>query len=155
MGVAETLLKENSNRTEILARILPNMASAADARMLVAKLLNNNKIEVQKLRREVGFALKPMLGDHICTCLCVGMWLYIPFSFVMWRLGISRNQLSAANFLLTPLLTFFVLICFSYLTTGVMDGHYSLDLSNKMDKFCLNKLLEVGMTIAFRRANKR
>eukprot|EP01032_Pedospumella_encystans_P009853 gene9853-11567_t len=98
MGVAETLLKENSNRTEILARILPNMASAADARMLVAKLLNNNKIEVQKLRREVGFALKPMLG--------------------------------------------------------VMDGHYSLDLSNKMDKFCLNKLLEVGMTIAFRRANK-
>ena len=82
MGVAETLLKENSNRTEILARILPNMASAADARMLVAKLLNNNKIEVQKLRREVGFALKPMLGNHICTCLCVGMWLHIPFSFV-------------------------------------------------------------------------
>ena len=62
MGVAETLLKENSNRIEILARILPNMASAADARMLVAKLLNNNKIEIQKLRREVGFALKPMLG---------------------------------------------------------------------------------------------
>ncbi len=68
MGVAETLLKENSNRTEILARILPNMASAADARMLVAKLLNNNKIEVQKLRREVGFALKPMLGK-ILHCL--------------------------------------------------------------------------------------
>ena len=38
---------------------------------------------------------------------------------------------------------------------GVMDGHYSLDLGNQMDKFCLNKLLEVGMTIAFRRAKKR
>jgi hypothetical protein len=36
-----------------------------------------------------------------------------------------------------------------------MDGHYSLDLSNQMDKFCLNKLLELGMTIAFRRAKKR
>jgi len=36
-----------------------------------------------------------------------------------------------------------------------MDGHYSLDLSHQMDKFCLNKLLEVGMTIAFRRAKKR
>ncbi len=70
MGVAETLLKENSNRTEILARILPNMASAADARMLVAKLLNNNKIEVQKLRREVGFALKPMLGKYCIARLC-------------------------------------------------------------------------------------
>ena len=63
MGVAETLLKENSNKIEILSRILPNMASAADARMLVAKLLHNNKIEIQKLRREIGFALKPMLGE--------------------------------------------------------------------------------------------
>ena len=75
--------------------------------------------------------------------------------FCMWLLGICGNQLSVANFLITSLLTFFVLICFSYFLIGVMDGHYSLDLSNKMDKFCLNKLLEVGMTIAFRRANKR
>jgi hypothetical protein len=36
-----------------------------------------------------------------------------------------------------------------------MDGHYSLDLSSQMDKFCLNKLLEVGMTIAYRRAKNR
>lgn len=81
MGVAETLLKENSNRTEILARILPNMASAADARMLVAKLLNNNKIEVQKLRREVGFALKPMLGKHIFTCICVFFFVVVPSAY--------------------------------------------------------------------------
>jgi hypothetical protein len=67
MGVAETLLKENSNRVEILSKILPQMASAADARMLVAKLLDNNKTEIQKLRREIGFALKPMLG----TCASV------------------------------------------------------------------------------------
>ena len=80
MGVAETLLKENSNRTEILARILPNMASAADARMLVAKLLNNNKIEVQKLRREVGFALKPMLGN-IFFLFCVGFFFCVKTYF--------------------------------------------------------------------------
>lgn len=81
MGVAETLLKENSNRTEILARILPNMASAADARMLVSKLLNNDKIEVQKLRREVGFALKPMLGEECCAFLCVFLLLLL---YDMW-----------------------------------------------------------------------
>ncbi len=62
MGIADTLLKENSNKVEILARILPQMASAADARMVVAKLLDNNKTEIQKLRREIGYALKPMLG---------------------------------------------------------------------------------------------
>ena len=38
---------------------------------------------------------------------------------------------------------------------GVMDGHYSLALGNQMQKFCVNKLLEIGMTIAFRRAKKR
>lgn len=36
-----------------------------------------------------------------------------------------------------------------------MDGHYCLDLSNELDKFCLNKLLELGMTIAYRRAKNR
>lgn len=39
-------------------------------------------------------------------------------------------------------------------TIGCMDGFYSLDLSNQMDKFCFNKLLEMGMTIAYRRAKK-
>jgi hypothetical protein len=69
MGIADTLLKENSNKVEILARILPQMASAADARMVVAKLLDNNKTEIQKLRREIGFALKPMLGKFFCVFL--------------------------------------------------------------------------------------
>ncbi|KAJ1380821.1 hypothetical protein B484DRAFT_31568, partial [Ochromonadaceae sp. CCMP2298] len=62
MGVADTLLKENSNLIQILAKILPQMASAADSRMLVAKLLHNNKTEIGKLKREVGQALRPMLG---------------------------------------------------------------------------------------------
>jgi hypothetical protein len=96
LGVADTLLKENSNMIQILAKILPQMASALDSRQLVGKLLHNNKTEIGKLKREVGFALKPMLG--------------------------------------------------------VMDGYYHLDLSREMDKICLTKLLEVGMTIAFRRA---
>jgi ATP-dependent protease HslVU (ClpYQ) peptidase subunit len=72
MGVADTLLKENSNKVEILSKILPQMASAADARTLVAKLLNNIKTEIQKLKREIGFALKPMLGTSFlwsCSCL--------------------------------------------------------------------------------------
>jgi len=80
MGVAETLLKENSNKIEILSRILPNMASAADARMLVAKLLHNNKIEIQKLRREIGFALKPMLGTlNFCTNCFVMFVVFVVF----------------------------------------------------------------------------
>jgi hypothetical protein len=34
MGVADTLLKENSNLIQILAKILPQMASAADSRLV-------------------------------------------------------------------------------------------------------------------------
>lgn len=85
MGVAETLLKENNNKVEILAKILPQMASAADARTLVAKMLDNNKTEIQKLRREIGFALKPMLGK-IASLLMV-----VVFCAVRW-VGIFRED---------------------------------------------------------------
>lgn len=90
MGVADTLLKENSNRVEILSRILPQMASAADARTVVAKLLNNNKIEIQKLRREIGFALKPMLGE--CYLALVSL-------FHVWRSmsACAENNVFDAN----------------------------------------------------------
>lgn len=38
---------------------------------------------------------------------------------------------------------------------GSCDGFYILDLSNKMDKFCLNRLLEISMTVSFVRGKKR
>jgi hypothetical protein len=42
----------------ILATILPLMASAADARQLVNKVLRNNKMEINRLKREIGQAYR-------------------------------------------------------------------------------------------------
>lgn len=38
---------------------------------------------------------------------------------------------------------------------GSPDGYYSLDLSNEMDRFCVNRLLEISMTTAHFRSLRR
>lgn len=61
-NLVESLLMENSNKIQILAQVLPHMSLATEARVLVSRVLENNKSEMQRLRREIGYALKPMLG---------------------------------------------------------------------------------------------
>lgn len=79
-------------------QVLPQMISPTEARALVSKVLNNNKVEIQRLQREIGAAYRPIMG----TC----------------------------------------------------DGFYSLDLSNQMDKICLNRLIELSMTNTHYRSQK-
>ncbi len=93
--IVESLLKESGTKTATLAKVLPLMATPSDARLLVQKVLHGDKIEIHRLRREIGYALRPILG-----------------------------------------------IC---------DGYYVLDLSVKLDQLCLNRLLEVAMTVAYER----
>lgn len=58
LGFVQTMSKENANKISILVTILPHMASPADARQLVNKVLNSNKLEINRLKREIGQAYK-------------------------------------------------------------------------------------------------
>eukprot|EP01031_Cornospumella_fuschlensis_P030219 gene30219-36515_t len=98
LGFVHTMSKENANKISILKTILPHMSSANDARQLVSKVLNNNKIDINRLKREIGQAYKVIMGEP--------------------------------------------------------DGFYTLDLTHEMDRFCLNRLLELSMTRAHLRSVK-
>lgn len=99
LSIVHRLLKENSNKVRVLASVLPQMATPADAKALVFEVLGYNLVEVQRLKREVGQAYRVIMGQP--------------------------------------------------------DGFYVLDLSNAMDRFCVNRLLEISMTTAHFRAHKR
>ncbi|RYH21040.1 hypothetical protein EON65_21675 [archaeon] len=98
LGFVQTMSKENANKISILKTILPHMSSATDARQVVSKVLCNNKIDINRLKREIGQAYRVIMGQP--------------------------------------------------------DGFYTLDLSHEMDRFCLNRLLELSMTRAHLRSVK-
>lgn len=79
---------ENTNKSKVLAKILPQLSHSSDARLLVNKALKNNRDEMFKLKQTLGVAIRPLLG------------LY--------------------------------------------NGYYELDLSVKLDRLCLMRLLEVS-----------
>lgn len=99
LSIVYRLLKENSNKVKVLATVLPQMATPADAKALVFEVLGYNLVEVARLKREIGQAYRVIMGQP--------------------------------------------------------DGFFNLDLSNEMDRFCLNRLLEISMTTAHFRSNKR
>ena len=63
LALFETMMQETSKKTDVLAKILPQMATPAEAKQLLAGALNYNKSEVLQLRRKLRYALKPILGD--------------------------------------------------------------------------------------------
>lgn len=99
LSIVYRLLKENSNKVKVLATVLPQMATPADAKALVFEVLGYNLVEVARLKREIGQAYRVIMGQP--------------------------------------------------------DGFFALDLSNEMDRFCLNRLLEISMTTAHFRSTKR
>lgn len=99
LTIVHRLLKENSNKVQVLANVLPQMATPADAKALVFKVLGYNLVEITRLKREVGASYRVIMGQP--------------------------------------------------------DGFYSVDLSSEMDRFCVNRLLEISMTTAHLRSTKR
>ncbi len=61
LAIVESLLKESNSKTQILAKVLPQVANPVDSRALVSKVLEGNKSEIQRLKREIGAAIKPMV----------------------------------------------------------------------------------------------
>lgn len=63
MELVDSMMKESNNKTYILSKVLPQMSSSADARKIVNKVLKNNKVEIARLKREIGALLRPLLGN--------------------------------------------------------------------------------------------
>lgn len=99
LGFVQTMSRENTNKISILVTILPHMSSPKDARMLVNKVLDSNKVDINRLKREIGQAYKIIMGQP--------------------------------------------------------NGHYCLDMTQEMDRFALNRLLEISMTRAHSRSVRR
>ena len=57
-----TMMRESRNKVLVLAKLLPQMSSQADARELVVKALQNDTADMLRLRRNMGMALGPMLS---------------------------------------------------------------------------------------------
>eukprot|EP01038_Epipyxis_sp_PR26KG_P005859 gene5859-8083_t len=97
--MTETLLLETSSKITVLAKVLPQMQHPEESRMLISQVLQQNDLEVQRLKRELGNSYRPI--------------------------------------------------------TGSCDGYYQLDLSNAMDKLCLNRLIEISLTRSHFRSKAR
>ena len=63
LGLVDSMMKESSNRIYILGKVLPQVSKPVDARQLMNKVLGYNKLECARLRRELGFMVKPLLGN--------------------------------------------------------------------------------------------
>ena len=55
--IVNTMLSESTNTTLILEKVLPQLSKVEDARQLVSKTLRNDKMEISKMRRELGIFL--------------------------------------------------------------------------------------------------
>jgi len=95
LACAVTMLSDGKENTKVLRMVLPQMEGHKDAQALVRALTNGDRTALMKLKREIGNALRPILGAP--------------------------------------------------------NGFYIIDLADEMDRFCMNRLLEISKTQANRR----
>lgn len=57
------MAKENANKAGMLSTLLPRVRSVEEARLLVARAANNDKMEVLSLKKKLGCALRSTLGN--------------------------------------------------------------------------------------------
>jgi hypothetical protein len=92
LSIYEVMMKETSNKVDVLVKLLPQITNSSDARQLVSAALQGNRIDILRLKKKMGSCLKPILG--------------------------------------------------------MPNGYYLLDLSNKNDQLCIERLLELSKTHA-------
>ena len=95
LACCTTMLMDGKDSTKVLRMVLPQIDSHNDAQSVVKAITNGDRSELMRLKREIGHALRPIMGAP--------------------------------------------------------NGYYVLDLSDEMDKFCFNRLLEISKTQAARR----
>jgi hypothetical protein len=62
LACAVTMLSDGRENNKVLRMILPQMENAQDAQAIVKALTNGDRGEIMKLKREIGNALRPILG---------------------------------------------------------------------------------------------
>ena len=62
ISLFKTLLSDMNDPIALVCKLLPQVSSANDARQFINNALGGNRIEMLKLKRAMGFALKPILG---------------------------------------------------------------------------------------------
>jgi hypothetical protein len=62
LNLYKTMMVESRNKILVIAKLLPQMSSQADARELVTKALHNDMSEMLRLKRNIGPGLGPMLS---------------------------------------------------------------------------------------------
>ena len=63
LSITEAMLRESSNRIFILGKVLPQLATTSDARKLANKVLKSSKIDMARLKRELGAFTRPAFGN--------------------------------------------------------------------------------------------
>lgn len=63
LSLYNVMTMESRNKAKVLSKILPQLANPADARMLVQKVLKNDRTEMLTLRQTLGVAIRPLLGS--------------------------------------------------------------------------------------------
>ncbi len=62
ISLFKTLILDMNDPIALVCKLLPQISSANDARQFINNALGGNRIEMLKLKRAMGFALKPILG---------------------------------------------------------------------------------------------
>ena len=60
--VCQNMSKESKNKANVLARLLRQMSTVDQARQLIDKVIQGDKSELLRLKREIGDCLRPLLG---------------------------------------------------------------------------------------------
>ena len=63
LSLYNVMTMESRNKAKVLSKILPQLANPSDARMLVQKVLKNDRTEMLNLRQTLGVAIRPLLGS--------------------------------------------------------------------------------------------
>lgn len=90
LALYHTMALENSSKPKILAKILPQLSNASDARLLVTKVLKNDRQEMLALKQTLGVAVRPLLG------MCNGFY-ELDMSIALDRLCLMRLLEMSSN----------------------------------------------------------
>ncbi|RYH14422.1 hypothetical protein EON65_33645 [archaeon] len=63
LSVAETMLQDSQDRVGVLKKLLLQVNDAEDTRHLIQSLLEDNRTDMMRLKRDMGAALRPILGQ--------------------------------------------------------------------------------------------
>ena len=62
VSLYQLMTMESRNKAKVLSKILPQLANPNEARLLVTKALNNDRLELFSLKQTLGVSVRPLLG---------------------------------------------------------------------------------------------